>query len=57
MARTGEWEAAGVRIIRIGSCYKVGVPSILEVLGYSDATHHTYRDQASGRHRSTGTRG
>ena len=33
MARTGEWEQAGIRIIRIGARYRVTVRSILAVLG------------------------
>lgn len=37
MARTGQWEAAGIRVIRIGSSYKVGVRSILDVLGDASA--------------------
>jgi len=37
MARTGEWKTVGVRIVRLGSKYRVLVPSILDVLGYSDA--------------------
>jgi hypothetical protein len=36
MARTNQWAAAGVKIIRIGATYKVSVPSVLEVLGYAD---------------------
>lgn len=32
MARTGEWEQAGIRIIKIGNRYRVAVPSILDVL-------------------------
>lgn len=36
MARTGEWETIGVRIVRLGSKYRVIVPSILEVLGWSE---------------------
>lgn len=35
MARTGQWETTGIKIIRVGSTYKVAVPSILEVLGYA----------------------
>lgn len=37
MARTGEWETIGVKIVRLGSKYRVIVPSILEVLGYPEA--------------------
>jgi hypothetical protein len=36
MARTDQWAAAGIKIIRIGATYKVSVPSVLEVLGYAD---------------------
>jgi hypothetical protein len=35
MARTGEWERQGIKIIRIGVHYRVGVGSILDVLGFS----------------------
>ena len=35
MARTGEWERQGIKIIRIGVHYRVGVQSILGVLGFS----------------------
>jgi hypothetical protein len=34
MARTGEWERQGIKIIRIGVHYRVGVGSILDVLGF-----------------------
>lgn len=37
MARTGEWETIGVKIVRLGSKYRVIVPSILDVLGYPEA--------------------
>jgi len=39
MARHGEWERVGIKIIPIGSKYRVVVQSILDVLGYgcSDA--------------------
>jgi hypothetical protein len=33
MAHTGEWEQAGIRILKIGRRYRVPVPSILDVLG------------------------
>jgi hypothetical protein len=36
MAHTGEWEQAGIRIIRIGSRYRVTVQSILDVLSQAD---------------------
>ncbi len=35
MARTGEWERQGIKIFRIGAHYRVGVQSILDVLGFS----------------------
>jgi len=35
MARIGEWERQGIKIIRIGARYRVGVGSILDVLGFS----------------------
>jgi hypothetical protein len=35
MARTGEWERQGIKIFRIGTHYRVGVGSILDVLGFS----------------------
>ena len=34
MARHGEWERVGIKIIPIGSKYRVVVQSILDVLGY-----------------------
>jgi hypothetical protein len=37
MARHGEWERVGIKIIPIGSKYRVVVQSILDVLGYGDA--------------------
>ena len=36
MAQAEEWGQAGIRIIPIGTKYRVAVQSILEVLGYSD---------------------
>ena len=42
MARTGEWERQGIKIFRIGAHYRVGVQSILDVLGSSQL------DQAYG---------
>jgi hypothetical protein len=35
MARTGEWERQGLKIFRIGAHYRVGVGSILDVLGFT----------------------
>jgi hypothetical protein len=37
MARTGEWEQAGIRIVPLGRKYVVAVKSILGVLGHGDA--------------------
>ena len=55
MARTGEWERQGIKIIRIGAHYRVGVQSILDVLGFSSSdfsapgTAHAYElDHADG---------
>ena len=36
MAHTGEWEQAGIRILKIGRRYRVAVPSILHVLSNGD---------------------
>jgi len=41
MARTGEWERQGIKIFRIGAHYRVGVQSILGVLGFSSGDFHT----------------
>jgi len=35
MARAGEWEQVGIRIVPIGTKYRVAVQSIQEVLGHS----------------------
>ena len=55
MARTGEWERQGIKIIRIGVHYRVGVGSILDVLGFTSAdlsspgtAHAGELDQADG---------
>ena len=37
MAHTGEWEQAGIRIVPLGTKYRVAVQSILDVLGQADA--------------------
>jgi hypothetical protein len=37
MAHTGEWEQAGIRILKIGNRYRVAVPSILRVLSNGGA--------------------
>ncbi len=34
MARQGEWERLGIKVIPIGSKYRVVVQSVLAVLGY-----------------------
>ena len=41
MARTGEWERQGIKIFRIGAHYRVGVQSILDVLGFSSGDSST----------------
>ena len=46
MAHTGEWEQAGIRILKIGNRYRVAVPSILDVLGNGGARRHRYRPGA-----------
>ena len=37
MAHTGEWEQAGIRILKIGNRYRVAVPSIVDVLAATAA--------------------
>ena len=34
MARQGEWEHLGIKVLSIGSKYRVVVQSVLDVLGY-----------------------
>jgi hypothetical protein len=41
MARTGEWERQGIKIFRIGAHYRVGVQSILDVLGFGSSDFST----------------
>ncbi len=41
MARTGEWERQGIKIFRIGARYRVGVGSVLHVLGFSSGDFGT----------------
>ena len=55
MARTGEWERQGIKIFRIGAHYRVGVGSVLDVLGFSSGdlstpgtAHADELDQAGG---------
>jgi hypothetical protein len=47
MARTGEWEKVGIRIIPIGSKYRVTVQSILKVLRPDGAASSDTRRQPS----------
>jgi hypothetical protein len=47
MARTGGWERQGIKIFRIGAHYRIGVQSILDVLGFSFGDFST-RGTASG---------
>ena len=47
MARTGEWEKVGIRIIPIGTKYRVTVQSILEVLRHDGAASSGTRRQPS----------
>jgi len=47
MAHTGEWEKAGIRIIPIGTRYRVTVQSILEVLHPDGAASSATRRQPS----------
>jgi hypothetical protein len=39
MARKSEWEQVGIKVVSIGSKYRVVVQSILDVLGYGSAEH------------------
>jgi hypothetical protein len=41
MARTGEWERQSIKIFRIGVHYRVGVGSILDVLGFGSGDFST----------------
>ena len=47
MAHNGEWEEVGIRIVPIGTKYRVTVQSILEVVSHGDATSTGTEDQAS----------
>lgn len=44
MARHGEWERLGIKIIPIGSKYRVVVQSILDVLGYGRGEGGVHED-------------
>jgi hypothetical protein len=48
MARTGEWERQGIKIFRIGAHYRIGVQSILDVLGFSPGDFSTPRTASAG---------
>jgi hypothetical protein len=41
MAHTGEWQQVGIRIVPIGTKYRVAVQSILEVLRHGAASSGT----------------
>jgi hypothetical protein len=47
MAHTGEWEKAGIRILPLGSKYRVTVQSILDVLSNDGTGRTDMRNQAS----------
>jgi hypothetical protein len=47
MAHTGEWEKVGIRILPLGSKYRVTVESILDVLSNDGTGSADTRDQAS----------
>jgi hypothetical protein len=41
MAQHGEWEQVGIKVLSIGSKYRVVVQSVLDVLGYGSAEPST----------------
>jgi hypothetical protein len=47
MAHTGEWEKVGIRILPLGSKYRVTVQSILDVLDHAGTGTADTRSQAS----------
>ena len=47
MSHTGEWQRLGIRIIPIGTKYRVAVQSILEVLRHDGAARSGTRRQPS----------
>ena len=47
MAHTGEWQRLGIRIIPIGTKYRVAVQSILEVLRHDGTARSDTRRQPS----------
>jgi hypothetical protein len=57
MAHTGEWEQAGIRILKIGNRYRVAVPSILHVLsnGGAPGTDTDQEHYAAAREQAPGT--
>jgi hypothetical protein len=48
MARTGEWERQGIKIFRIGAHYRIGVQSVLDVLGFSSGDFGTPGTASAG---------
>ena len=50
MARTGEWERQGIKIFRIGAHYRVGVQSVLDVLGISSGDLNNPGTALAGEH-------
>ena len=50
MARTGEWERQGIKIFRIGAHYRVGVQSVLDVLGISSGDLSSLATAPAGEH-------
>ena len=55
MRRDGQWEQIGIKIIPVGTRYRVTVQSILTVLGYSgpdDSTASPHPHQAAGAERA-----
>jgi hypothetical protein len=55
MARTGEWERQGLKLIRIGVHYRVGVGSLLDVLGFSSGDLSTPGTARAGELHQAGT--
>ena len=54
MAHTGEWEKVGIRIVPIGTKYRVAVQSILEVLRHDGAASSGHRPSPPGQMRAPG---
>jgi hypothetical protein len=53
MAKTGEWEQAGIRILKMGSRYRVTVPSVLDVLGVPGGDETPGDDAGDGQDNAT----